>query len=335
MKRREVVQGIGLAITILSTPAFVRAQQTGRLPVVGYLSESAPGTTPNRLLDAFTQGLKDLGYVDGKNIRIETRYSERKPERLAEVAAELAALKPDVIVTESGTATLNVKKLTQTIPIVMGGSGNPVGQGLVASLERPGGNVTGMTDLSPEIIKSRLQLMSELVPNLVRVGALWFGTGNPVMEREWADNSAAAKQLNLQLTSLELRSGADVPAAFAEAARQQVQAIVIFSAPALIAGSGKLIAEQAVAYRIPTVAHLPRYPREGGLMSYGASPTVFLREAAGYVDRILKGANPADMPVQSPKTASLTLNPQAAKAIGLVIPPQVLARAEEVIDTAP
>jgi len=335
MKRREVVQGISLGIVIASTPGFVQAQFTGRLPLVGYLSESAPGTTPNRLLDAFTQGLKDLGYVDGKTIRIEARYSERRPERLADVAAELVALKPDVIVTESGSAAISVKKVTQTIPIVMGGSGNPVGQGLVASLERPGGNVTGMTDLSPEIIKSRLQLMSELVPNLVRVGALWFGTGNPVMEREWADNSAAAKQLNLQLTSLELRSGADVPAAFAEAARQQVQAIVIFSAPALIAGSGKLIAEQAVAYRIPTVAHLPRYPREGGLMSYGASPTVFLREAAGYVDRILKGANPADMPVQSPKKASLTLNPQAAKAIGLAIPPQVLARADEVIDTAP
>jgi putative ABC transport system substrate-binding protein len=335
MKRREVVQGIGLAIVIVSTPGCVKAQVSGRMPVVGYLSESAPGTTPNRMLDAFAQGLKDLGYVEGKSIRIETRYSERKPERLPEVAAELVALKPDVIVTESGTATLNVKKVTQTIPIVMGGSGNPVGQGLVASLERPGGNVTGMTDLSPEIIKSRLQLMSELVPNLVRVGALWFGTGNPVMEREWADNSAAAKQLNLQLISLELRSSADVPAAFAEAARQQVQAIVIFAAPALIVGSGKLIAELAVAHRIPTVSHLPRYPLSGGLMSYGASPTAFMREVAGYVDRILKGANPAELPVQGPKRASLAFNMQAAKAIGLTIPPQILARADEVIDTAP
>jgi putative tryptophan/tyrosine transport system substrate-binding protein len=335
MKRRDVVQGIGLAIFIVSTPGFVQAQVSGRMPLVGYLSESAPGTTPNRMLDAFVQGLKDLGYVEGKSIRIETRYSERKPERLPEVAAELVSLKPDVIVTESGTATLNVKKVTQTIPIVMGGSGNPVGQGLVASLERPGGNVTGMTDLSPEIIKSRLQLMSELVPNLVRVGALWFGTGNPVMEREWADNSAAAKQLNLQLISLELRSSADVPAAFAEAARQQVQAIVIFSAPALIVGSGKLIAELAVAQRIPTVSHLPRYPLSGGLMSYGASPTAFMREVAGYVDRILKGANPAELPVQGPKRASLAFNMQAAKAIGLTIPPQILARADEVIDTAP
>ena len=334
MKRRDVVQGIGIAVLVMAAPKFLVAQQSGKVPVVGYLSEGLPGS-PSLLFDAFALGLKDLGYVDGKSIRIEARYSERKRERLPEVAAELVALKPDVIVTESGTAALNVKKVTQTIPIVMGGSGNPVGQGLVASLERPGGNVTGMTELSPEIIKGRLQLMSEIVPNLARVGALWFGTGNPVMEREWADYSAAAKQLNLQLVSLEIRSGADVPAAYAEAARQQVQAIAIFSAPTLIVGSGKLIAEQAVAHRIPTVSHLPLYARSGGLMSYGASPTLFMREAAGFVDRILKGANPAEMPVQAPKRASLTLNPQAAKAIGLTIPPQVLARADEVIDTAP
>lgn len=335
MRRRDILRRIGFALVVLSNPALLRAQQAGRLPTVGYLSGGSRGETPNRLYDAFVQGLSELGYVDSRNIRIETRYMERSPDRLPAVAAELVALKPDVIVTESGTAALHLKKATQTIPIVMGGSGNPVGQGLVASLERPGGNVTGLTELSPEIVRGRLQLLGELVPGLARIGVIWAGAGNPVMEREWADYSAAAKPLNLQLIPLEVRSGADLPAAFTEASRQKAQAIVIFSMPNLIVGSSKQIAELAVTHRLPTVSHLPTYPRSGGLMSYGASPMAFMREAAGYVDRILKGANPAEMPVQSPKRGSLTINLQATKAIGLAIPPQVLARADELIDAAP
>jgi putative tryptophan/tyrosine transport system substrate-binding protein len=334
MKRREALRGIGLGIVVLATPGFVRAQQSGRLPTVGLLSEGSPGS-PSRAIEAFVQGLNDLGYVDGKNLKIEYRYSERKPERLPEVAVELIALKPDVIVTESGTAALHLKKATQTIPIVMGGSGNPVGQGLVASLERPGGNVTGLTDWAPDMMKDRLQVLDSLVPNLARLGVLWPGPGNPVMEREWADASAAAKQLGLQLHPMVMRTGADLPVLFEEAARQKVQAIVIFSMPTVIVSSGQQIAELAVKHGIPVTAHIPRYPMMGGLMSYGANPFAFFRQAASYVDRILKGANPAELPVEGPKKAMLVINRPAAKAIGLTLPPQVLARADEVIDTAP
>ena len=332
MKRRQAMRGIGLALISMVVPALGRAQQAGRLPTVGYLSEAAPPASPgNRMIDAFVQGMKELGYVDGRNVVIEYRFTERRPERLADVAAELVGLKVDVIVTESGTAALNARKATQTIPIVMGGSGNPVGQGLVASLERPGGNVTGLTDWAPDMMKDRLKVLARTVPNLTRVGVLWPGGGNPVMDREWADANAAASQMNLQLDPMLVRGGPDLAAAFAEAARRQVQAVVIFSMPNLIASAGSQIAELAIAHRLPTVSHIPRYPANGGLMSYGANPLAFFRQAAGYVDRILKGANPADLPVEGPKKAMLVVNLKAAKAIDLAIPQAVLAQADEVI----
>lgn len=332
MKRRQCLHGFSLALVVCAIPGFVQAQAAGRLPTVGYLSEASPPAGPaNRTIDAFVEGLKALGYVEGKNITIEYRFTDRRAERLPEVAAELVALKVDVIVTESGTATIQAKKATQTIPIVMGGSGNPVGQGLVASLERPGGNVTGLTDWAPDMVKNRLRVLAEIVPGLSRVGVLWPGGGNPVMDREWAETQAAAKALNLQVQALEVRGAADLAGAFAEATRQQAQALVIFSMPTLIVSAGAQIAELAVTHRLPTVAHIPRYPVGGGLMSYGANPFAFFRQAAGYVDRILKGASPAEMPVEGPKKASLVVNLKAAKAIGLTIPPAVLAQADEVI----
>jgi putative ABC transport system substrate-binding protein len=283
------------------------------------------------MIDAFLQGLKDLGYVEGKNIRMEYRFTDRKPERLPEVAAELVALKVDVIVTESGTAAIHAKKATQSIPIVMGGSGNPVGQGLVASLERPGGNVTGLTDWAPDMVRNRLQVLGEALPSLARVGVLWPGPGNPVMEREWAETAAAARLLGLQIHPLVVQGAADLPAAFADATRQKLQAVVIFALPNLIATAGSQIAELATANRLPIVSHIPRYPMGGGLMSYGANPLTFSRQAASYVDRILKGASPAELPVEGPKKVWMVINLKAAKAIDLTIPPSLLAKADEVI----
>jgi putative ABC transport system substrate-binding protein len=332
MNRREVVRSIGLALVVLATPSLVRAQQAGRLPTIGYLSDGSPPASPgNRMIDAFVQRLKELGYVEGKNIAIEYRFADRKPERWPEVAAELVGLKVDVIVTESGQAALNAKKVTQTIPIVMGGSGNPVGMGLVASLERPGGNVTGLTDWSPDMMKNRLQVLAKTVPNMTRVGFLWPGAGSPTTDREWTDADAVARELNLKMHFLQARVAADLPVAFAEAAREQVQGMVIFSMPTLIATAGPQIAELAIANRLPVVSHIPRYPINGGLMSYGPDPFAFFRQAAGYVDRILKGAKPADLPVEGPKNTILVINLKAAKAIDLTISPALLAQASQVI----
>lgn len=332
MHRRNALRGLGLGLLVTFSPVLACAQQSGRLPTIGYVSEgSQVAGTPSRVIDAFLQGLKDLGYVDGKNIRMEYRFTDRKPERLPEVATELAALKVDVIVTESGTAAIHAKKATQSIPIVMGGSGNPVGQGLVASLERPGGNVTGLTDWAPDMVRNRLQVLGEMLPKLARVGVLWPGPGNPVMEREWAETATAARQLGIQIYPLVVQGPADLPAAFAEATREKLQAVVIFSLPNLIAAAGTQIAELATANRLPIVSHIPRYPMGGGLMSYGANPLTFFRQAASYVDRILKGSSPAELPVEGPKKVLMVINLKAAKAIDLTIPPSLLAKADEVI----
>ncbi len=333
MKLSQVVMNVTLAFVLLAAPFVAQAQQPEKVPRIGYLSESsAPPGSSNQIIGAFLQGLKELGYVEGKNIAIEYRFTEKKNERLPELAAELVRLNVDVIVTESGTGALQTKKITRTIPIVTGGSGDPVGQGLVSSLARPGGNVTGLTDTASGLIGRRLQLLAEIVPKLIHVGVLWPGSGNPVMDQEWTETNAAAQQLNVQLHSLKIRGQADLPDAFSEAAKQQVQAVMLFPWPSLLATAGKQIAELAVQNRLPTMSHLPRYPQAGGLMSYGANPLEFFRRAASYVDRILKGANPADLPMEQPTKFMLVINMKTAKALGLTIPASILAQADQRIE---
>ena len=314
------------------------AQQPGKVPTIGYLSQF-PGSagTPSVQIMGFLEGLKELGYVDGKNIRIEYRFAEGKPDRLSELAAELARLKVDIIVAETGGAALQAKKATQTIPIVMGTSGDPVGLivGLIASLDHPGGNVTGLTDGGGSLAGRRLQLLAEAVPKLTHVGVLWDGASSPGRDREWAETRAAAQPLNIQLYSLEARGPADLPAAFAEAARQHVQAVTVFDVSALVGGgAGARTAELALQNRLPMISHWPALTRQGGLMSYGADvfiPEQF-RRAATYVDRILKGAKPADLPVEQPKKFDLVINLKTAKALGLTIPQSVLKQADQVIE---
>jgi putative ABC transport system substrate-binding protein len=333
MKLIKPLLGITLAFILLAAPFLAEAQQPQKVPRIGYLSESSgPAGSSNPIIGAFLQGLKELGYVEGKNIAIEYRFTERKNERLPEFAAELVRLNVDVIVTESGTGALQAKKATHTIPIVTGGSGDPVGQGLVSSLARPGGNVTGLTDAAPGLIGKRLQFLAEIVPKLVHVGVLWPGSGNPVMDQEWTETNTAAQQLNVQLHSLKIRGQADLLDAFAEAAKQQVQAVILFPWPTLLATAGKQIAELAVQNRLPTISHLPRYPQVGGLMSYGANPLEFFRRAASYVDRILKGANPADLPMEQPTKFMLVINMKTAKALGLTIPASILTQADQRIE---
>jgi len=317
------------AFLVFLTAHVADAQQPGKVPTIGYLSQSSGSAgPPSPQLTAFLEGLRELGYVEGKNIAIEYRFTEGKNDRLPELAAGLARLKVDIIVTEMGMAALHAKKATQTIPIVMGVSGDPVSMGLVASLAHPGGNVTGLTDMAPLLSGRRLQLLTEAVPKLTHVGVLWDGGGSPVPDREWAETHAVAQQLKVQLYSLKARGPADLPGAFAEAARQHIQAVLLFDMPTLVSAAAAQIAELALQNRLPTMSSFRGLTRQGGLMSYTANVVELNRRAATYVDRILKGANPADLPVEQATKFVLVINLKTAKALGLTIPQSVLIQAE-------
>jgi putative ABC transport system substrate-binding protein len=334
MKTREVVLNITLALVLIAAPLFADAQQPGKVPTIGYLSQFSGSAGPRSpSLKAFLEGLRELGSVEGKNITIEYRYTEGKIDRLPEVAAELAHLKVDIIVVETGMAAGHAKKATQTIPIVMEASGDAVTQGLVASLAHPGGNVTGLTALSPTVIVKQLQLLEEVVPKLTHVGVLWNGVKSPLSDRAWAETRAAAQPLKVQLVSLKASGPAEFPGAFAEAARQHVQAILMFDvSPWMNRAAAAQLAELAVQHRLPMMFPFPVYAVQGGLMSYGVSVGELNRRAATYVDRILKGAKPADLPVGQPTKFVLVINLKAAKAIGLTIPQSLLSQANRVIE---
>jgi putative tryptophan/tyrosine transport system substrate-binding protein len=332
MKLKEVL--IVFFISLLIVPFIAEAQQPGKIPRVGYLSQFAsPGGPQSAGLKAFLEGLGELGYAEGKNIALEYRYTEGNNDRLPVLTAELVQMKVDIIVTETGRAAIQAKKTTQTIPIVMGGSGDAVGQGLVASLSRPGGNVTGLTTLSPATAGKRLQLIAEVVPKLTHVGVLWGGTGFPVTDRELAETRSAAQPLNVQVSLFEVQSAADLPGAFAEATRQHVQALILFDMPLLATNTtATKIAELAAQNRMPMMFQLPIFVQSGGLISYGVNNTDLNRKAATYVDRILKGANPADLPVEQPTKFLLVVNMKAAKALSLTMPQSVISQADQVIE---
>lgn len=325
------------AFLVFLTAHVGDAQQPGKVPRIGYLSESSLGSSgpPSPQLTGFQIGLRELDYVDGKNIAMEYRYTEGKRDRLPELAAELVRLKVDIIVTETGFAALQAKKATQTIPIVMGASGDPVTLGLVASLAHPGGNVTGLTGFSTATIGRRLQLLAEVVPKLTHVGVLWSGISSPMTDREWADTRAAAQPLKVQLFSLAARGPEELPAAFAEATRQHVQAVFMFDVPALFfPDAAARTAELALKNRLPMISQSSWLTKQGGLMSYGAD--IFApeasRRAATYVDRILKGAKPGDLPVEQPTKFELVINLKTAKTLGLTIPQSVLKQADRMFE---
>ena len=332
MNVRAIVLSVALVLGLLAPPIMADAQQAGKIPTIGYLAQfSGPAGPPSASIKAFLDGLQDLGYVDGKTIAIEYRYTEGKSDRLPDLAAELARLKVDVIVTETGTAALHAKKATQTIPIVMQASADAVTQGLVASLERPGGNVTGLTALSPAVSGKRLQLLAEVVPKLTKVGVLW--SGGPAAEPEWAETRSAAQPLKVQLHSLKVPAAADFPAAFAEAAQQDVQALLLFDVGGMLTTAvAAQLADLAVKHHLPIMGWFPRFADWGNLMGYGVNGLALCRRAATYVDRILKGANPAELPVEPPTKFELAINLKAAKAIDLTIPQSVLSQADRVIE---
>ena len=314
-----------LCSLLLAPCSAVDAQQTGKVARVGFLdSSNASGMAV--LLDAFRQELGKLGWIEGKNIAFEFRFSEQNSERLPELAADLVRLKVDLIVVTGGQVPLTAKKATSTIPIVMASGSDPVGAGLVASLARPGGNITGLTSLNQELITKRLEVLKDAVPKLGRVGLLRPSTSGQMKEIR-----RAALALKLTLEEIDTQSDAKgLESAFQTAKQKQVGAIMTATTRPFFA-ERKRIVELAVKYRLPAIYPQKEYVDEGGLMSYGVDYDDLYRRAAVYVDKILKGAKPADLPVQQATKFEFVINLKAAKQIGLTIPGRVLERANEVI----
>ena len=273
--------------------------------------------------------MRELGYVEGKNIVIEWRWAEGKFDRLPDLAAELARLDVDVIVAGGSTSTGAAKKATTTIPIVMAQTNDPVGSGMIASLAHPGGNMTGLSTLVPELSGKRLELLKEVLPKLSRVTVFGDSTA-PGNAQSLKETEPAAKALKISLQYFDVLAPKSIESAFREASKERASAVLVFVAPVLISRR-KEIAELAVKYRLPAMYGQPEYVESGGLMSYGVSVVDLYRRAAVYVDKILKGAKPADLPVEQPTKFELVINLKAAKQIGLTIPPNVLARADRVI----
>jgi len=322
------------AVILLLLSVFLgtaAAQPAGKVPRVGYLagfSHSDP--VSQRGLEAFRQGLGELGYVEGQNIAIESRWAGGKDERLPALAAELVRSKVDVIVAQSGAATKAVQQTTRTIPIVMSLVNDPVGSGFVASLARPGGNVTGLTMMAPDLVSERLQLLKEVIPKVSRVAVL-RNPGNPASAAMLREAEAAARTLGVQLQSLEARNAQEIESAFAAMIRERTGAFLNLP-DGLFFTQRRQIAELAVKGRLPSISGGSDYPNAGGLMGYGPNNSDLERRAATYVDRILKGARPADLPVEQPTKFDLVINLRTAKAIGVTIPPSLLQRADQIID---
>jgi putative ABC transport system substrate-binding protein len=319
---------IVVAAVMLTVAMVANAQHPTKVARIGYLSSDSPSTIAERI-EAFRQGLRELGYVEGKNIVIEWRFAEGKADRLAGLGAELVRLKVEVIVTSGPAATRAAKQATVTIPIVTAQDSDPVGNGLVASLARPGGNITGLSTLAPEITGKRLELVKEIVPRLSRVAVLGSSTtpGNPQALRE---TELAARALGVQIQYLEVRGAKDIEPAFRAASKGRADAVLLLQSPVFVNERTQL-AVLAVTHRLPTIYDRREFVDDGGLMCYGTNFVELSHRAATYVDKILKGAKPADLPVEQPTKFELVINLKAAKQIGLTIPPNVLARADKVI----
>jgi putative tryptophan/tyrosine transport system substrate-binding protein len=303
---------------------------SGKMARIGYLSPDSPSPGATALFDAFCDGLRELGWIKGKNVTIELRYAENRLERLPEVAAELVRLNVDVIVGRGTLGPLAAKRATSTIPIVMAASGDPLGSGLVASLAQPGGNVTGMSLMAPDLGGKRLELLKELLPRLARVAVLW-NAANPYPAIVFKETQAAGQTLAIEVQSLEIRTPDDFDGVFEEARKRRPDALITVEDP-LTFNYQKRIADFALESQLPSLHGVREFAVAGGLLSYGANIAELYRRAAGYVDKILKGAKPADLPVQQPTKFDLVINLKTAKALGLTIPPMLLATADEVIE---
>jgi putative tryptophan/tyrosine transport system substrate-binding protein len=323
-------------ITLLTLSAMLfavsfptEAQQPKKVYRIGYLQTSSREQLLH-LTKALKEGMQDLGYVEGRDITFEHRFADGKPERLPALATELVRLKVDVIVTATNPTTVAAKLATSTIPIVMANGNDPVGAGLVASLARPGGNISGLTqDVGDELWGKRLELLKEVVPKLSRVAILWRPSFEPNATRKKPTEEVAQK-LGLVVRFTEFQEADDFKNAFASMGKERVGGVLVFGDPVAFERRAQ-IADFAVRNRLPTIYNIREFVEVGGLMSYGASLADQWRRAATYVDKILKGAKPAELPVEQPMKFELIINLKTAKQIGLTIPPNVLARADKVI----
>jgi len=324
IRRREFITLLG---GVTAWPLAARAQQSGKLPTVGYMGATT-ASAQREWTDAFMQRLRELGWFEGRTIAVEYRWTEGRTERAAEIAAEFAQRKVDVIVTSGTAMVLAAKQATSVIPIVFAATGDPVGTGLVTSLARPGGNVTGLSNQVPDLVGKRLELLREVVPGLGRM-ALLANVGNPVVILEIDQIQASARTIALEVIPLEIRRGEDIVPAFE--ALKDAKALYVVIDP-LTNTHRVRINTLALAERLPTMYAIREGVQAGGLMSYGPNIPDLFRRAGDYVDKILRGAKPGDIPVEQPTKFDLVINLTTAKVLGLTVPDKLLARADEVIE---
>jgi ABC-type uncharacterized transport system substrate-binding protein len=321
---------VTLILSLLMAPLTSQAQPAAHVPRLGLLIPSAVSAVASRL-EAFRHGLRDLGYVEGRTITLEYRFADGQADRLPALVAELVRLPVDVLVADGTVALRAAQHATTTIPIVMAVSGDPVGAGLVASLARPGGNITGLSSRAPEVSGKRLEFLKEAVPHLSRVAALWHRDApvGPYLK----ETEAAAQALGLQLHALEVRSPDEFDQAFAAMTRAQADALLVLPSAQFFSHQrvAERVAELATTHQLPTMFGNREVVEAGGLMSYGPNYDEFYRRAATYVDKILKGTTPADLPVEQPMKFELVLNLKTAKALGITIPPILLFQADAVL----
>jgi len=317
-----------LLTLLLTTATLSEAQQPTKVPRIGYLAGASISSLAARI-EAFRLGLRELGYVEGKNIVIEWRSAEGNLDRISELAAELVRIKLDVIVSPGPTVTRPLKEATSTIPIVMASDTDPVGSGFIANLARPGGNITGLASLAPEVGGKQLELLKEISPKISRVAVIG-NSSNPGDAQALRETVLAAGSFEVYLRYLDVLDPKDIETAFRVAAKGRADALMVLGNPILNAHR-KQIVDLAVKQRLPATYTRPEFIEAGGLMYYGTNYNDLFRRAATYVDKILKGAKPADLPVEQPKKFEFIVNLKAAKEIGLTIPPGVLARADKVI----
>ena len=326
MRRRDFIKVVG--VTAIAWPATARAQQPAKLPIIGFLGQTTLSAA-SEWVAAFTQRLRELGWIDGRTVVIEYRWAEGSSQRAAEIAAEFVRLKVNVIVTSGTPQVAAVKQATSIIPIVFATAGDPVGTGLVASLASPGGNITGLSVQAADLAGKRLEILREVIPRLSRV-AIIGNVGNPFIVQELAEVRTAAGSLGLEVVMLEIRRKEDISSAFEEL---KGRADALYVCTDALANANRIrINTLALGARLPTIHGTRDYVEAAGLMSYGANYPDLFRRAAGYVDKILRGAIPADIPIEQPTKFDLVINLVTAKALGLTIPAALLGRADEVIE---
>jgi len=326
MDRRTFIGGVASGVLVVSLHSY--AQPQGKVWRIGILETVSPELNAANL-DAFQQGLRELGYVEGRNFVIEYRSADGRSERFPSLAAELVGLKVDLIVTRGTPASLAAKRATRTIPVVMANAGEPVETGLVISLARPGGNVTGLSSLTVRLEAKRLGLLRELVPGITRIAAL-YNMSSPANPPQWKEIETAARSLSVQPQLLDVRKPEDFGPAFDAATRQRADGLIV-GQEGLLQANRKLIVQLAAEHRLPAIYRSKEFIEVGGLMAYGPSYPDLYRRAATYVDKILKGAKPGDLPVEQPTKFELIINLKTAKTLAITIPQSLLLRADEVI----